>query len=94
MQKTTALRFYQRAPQVEAAVCQRQPVELEPQLALARVAVPAELCGGLGHSSKHDPVIVAQFERDLRRREIAVAGDDKPHSDRFAGSKLRALGAI
>ena len=84
----------EREAEVETAVGERQPVEPEAQLALARAAVPAERAGVLLDGPEHEAAVVAQLDRHARRRDARVGGDDEAHGRRLAGRELDALVAV
>src|SRR5512146_3540994 len=62
----------ERAAEVEAPVAERQAVELEADQLLPRRRLPAELRRVLRRRREQDPVVVAELEREPRRRQRLV----------------------
>src|SRR4051812_27178293 len=73
---------------MEAALRERQPLDVEAQQARAGLAVPAEPGGIGGAACDEQARVVTELVGEPRRRDRARGGDAQPDGERLAAEEL------
>src|SRR5262245_28161930 len=85
-----ALRIRERHAELELSFAEREPLDREPELALAGGAVPAELLQVAAAGAEERPLRVPDLEREQRRLDRLLAEQPEGDRHRLPGGELRA----